>query len=83
LTPAVGWTEHHYWQARHDCERAWISTQPQYVIPGVLDELDAGAVRLVEPAAATLSPECGGLALTHEGHGANLVRVARRAQKGA
>ena len=53
--------------------RAWLATQPQFVIPGVLEEVDADAmltataagVRLLEPtsdsvALATPLPPCGG-----------------------
>ena len=43
-------TEARYYRATRGCHRAWVATQPQYVIPGVLDAADAGAFRCVEPA---------------------------------
>ena len=48
-------TEARYYRASRACHRAWVSTQPQYVIPGVLEQVDAGtdgasvSVHLFEP----------------------------------
>ena len=92
MTPAVGWTENAYWQARRSCHRAWVDTQPQYVIPGVLDAADAGAVRCVEPAprlatgdgARPESPSGPTRPLyTHNGHDALPSESARRGRKEA
>lgn len=75
---------------------AWEATQPQLTLTGWADMLDGlegddvaraheqgcGVVSL-ESAHAASPFTAGGLVSTCEGHGANLVRVARRAQKGA
>ena len=70
------------------CRRAWEATQPQLFwtdanLWGGLDERDAGAVLLVEPAAAPLQGHRGGLVSAFNGDGANPSQVARRPQKGA
>lgn len=53
MTPVQSWSPADYYQASRLCRDMWIGTQPQYVIPGVLDAADAGAVRCVEPARLT------------------------------
>ena len=76
-------------EALHQCKRAWERTQPQLFwtddhLWGGLDERDAGAVLLVEPAVPPVSPPHGGLDLqAFNGDGANHFRAARRPQKGA
>jgi hypothetical protein len=42
VTPpaAHGWDPGDYYTAVRDAHRAWVATQPQYVIPGLLDALD-------------------------------------------
>ena len=69
------------------CRRAWEATQPQLFwtdenLWGGLDEQDAGAVLLVEPAVAPLLPAAAG-SNTFDGDGANPIKVARRPQEGA
>jgi len=68
---------------------AWRETQPQLFwtdenLWGGLDEQDAGAFLLVEPAVPPVSPPHGGLDLqAFDGDGANPGKEARRPQKGA
>ena len=82
--------EARYYRATRGCHRAWVATQPQYVIPGVLDAADAGAVRCVEPERLTTGdgarpespsgptrPLC-----THEGGGALPSKSAPHRQGG-
>ena len=75
--------------ALYQCRRAWEATQPQLFwtdenLWGGLDEQDAGAFLLVEPAVAPLLTAAAGSALTTcNGDGANPLKVARRPQKGA
>lgn len=82
-------SEARYHQARLACHRAWASTQPQYVIPGVLEEVDARTVgmgerrvHLLEPAVSPEPPlPHGGLVEQTTGPGATFVEAARRGQR--
>lgn len=45
-----------YYRASRAAHRAWLATQPQHVIPGLLDELDSTEVeRAASPDAAAAS----------------------------
>ena len=44
MTPVASWSPADYHHARLACHTAWVKTQPQYVIPGLLDELDRSEV---------------------------------------
>jgi hypothetical protein len=65
MTPAAH--ELPYYQASRAAHRAWLSSQPQFVIPGVLEQVDAGTtagvpaggVGLLEPAVSVSPPAAG------------------------
>lgn len=40
MTPVASWSPVDYYHAHLACHRAWLDTQPQFVIPGLLDALD-------------------------------------------
>lgn len=75
--------------ALNSARAAWERTQPQLVIDGWLDGLDAadaGAVRCIEPVAPVQSPlpPGGGLDIqTYDGPDASSCLGARRGQEGA
>ena len=77
-----------YQHASRAAHRAWANSQPQYVIPGGLDQVDAGTdgtvgVHLIERAPVTPPSSGGVLDLMTTEAGANHCPVTRaRLQKG-
>ena len=79
-----------YRRASRAAHRAWASSQPQYVIPGVLDQVNAGTdgtvgvrLSLLERAPVTPPSSGGVLDLMTSEAGANHCPVTRaRLQKG-
>ncbi len=41
--------EARYYRASRSCHTAWANGQPQYVLPGVLDQVEPSALGLIEP----------------------------------
>lgn len=74
MTPVRGWTEHDYYTASRRARRLGERRLAQQQIQGVLDEADAGAVGLVEPACPPESSPPGGL--TSGDRPAEVVTVA-------
>lgn len=83
MTPVRGW-EHDYYTASRRARRLGERRLAQQQIQGVLDEADAGAVGLVEPACPPESSPPGGLdSQTYDGPDASSCLGARRGQEGA
>jgi hypothetical protein len=87
--------EARYHEARLAAYRAWANSQPQQVIPGLLDGLDRSEVARAEGASAAASDLSnppgspplrttpGGFALNQPGHPQPFPAAARVAQTGA
>lgn len=42
MTPVASWSPQDYYTASRHARRAWLATQPQLVMEGVLDAADTG-----------------------------------------
>jgi len=49
--------EARYYRASRSCHTAWANGQPQYVIPGVLDQVEPSALGLIEPTGSQTGAE--------------------------